>query len=162
MKLSLFAVTIVASVCLGSFAANAKAGAPPVLEESAQLEGRPRVLLTQLSFPQDLPDAPLLERHLRSSLARHARRMDWGVGRGHKIEYKFTVELLGVERQGKLLRVSCRATGSLPKGKRARSEISFGGDPQSRDKLIRRVMDIVAEGVIGRLAEMERGRRGQD
>ncbi len=160
MKPSLFAVTIAASVCLGSF--GAKAEAPPVLEESVQMEGRPRVLLTQLSFPQDLPDAPVLERHLRSSLARHARRMDWGVGRGHKIEYRFTVELLGAERQGNLLRVSCRATGQLPKGKRARSEISFGGELKSRDTLLRRVIDIVAEGVIGRLAEMERARRGQD
>lgn len=134
----------------------------PLPEDVQNVEGRPSVKLTRLTLPQGLPDSPALERHLRRTLAREARRVDWGAGRGHKIEYRFEVELLKVESQEGLVRVHCRATGLLPKGKRAKSEISFGGDPKTRDALLRRVMDIVAQGVLTRLAEMERTRRGQD
>jgi hypothetical protein len=49
--------------------------------------------------------------------------------------------------------------GKLPKGKVARSDIQYGGDPRSPRKVVRQVLEIVARGVITRLAELERNRR---
>ncbi|MDX2053951.1 MAG: hypothetical protein SFV15_16230 [Polyangiaceae bacterium] len=169
MKPWVIACAILGGLCLepalGFAQGEEQVGAVPsgsLPSERSQREGRPRVHLSRLTFPQDLPDAAALERHLRHTLARAARRVDWGAGQGHKIEYRFTVEELRIEKSDGLVRVSCRATGQLPKGKRAKSAISFGGDPKTRDALVHKVLGIVAQGVIARLAELERARRGQD
>jgi hypothetical protein len=58
-----------------------------------------------------------------------------------------------------VLKVSCTALGRLPKGKSARSRLDFGGDPRRGQKVIRHVLEIVARGVVTRLAALERERR---
>ncbi len=61
--------------------------------------------------------------------------------------------------KGSALEVRCSARGELPGGRRARSRLVYGGDPKQTQKLVERVLEIVARGVVGRLAEMERERR---
>jgi hypothetical protein len=100
------------------------------------------------------------ERHLRQVLRREARRADWGAGEGHRIEYRFSVDKLELSHEGYVLKVHCSATGKLPKGKAARSRLTYGGDPQKPREVISRVLEIVARGVITRLSELERARRG--
>lgn len=121
--------------------------------------GRPKVELDRLDFP-DIPGSHTFVKHLRRTLRRETRRADWGAGRGSTIEYRFSVKELRIFRQGKVLRVKCEAVGRLPKGKQAKSRLDFGGDPAHRTRLVERVLDIVARGVVIRLAEMERIRRG--
>lgn len=98
-------------------------------------------------------------RHLKSVLRREARRADWGAGRNNRIPLRFTVEKLSLVPKGNALEVVCSARGELPGGRRARSRLVFGGDPKKARKLVERVLEIVARGVVGRLAEMERERR---
>jgi hypothetical protein len=74
--------------------------------------------------------------------------------------YRFSVEQLRIEQEDGVLRVSCTAVGRLPKGKTAKGNLSFGGDPQRRNAVVVRVLQIVARGVLTRLAELERVRRG--
>ena len=69
-------------------------------------------------------------------------------------------ELAFVER-GEALQVRCTALGKLPKGKSAKSHLAYSGEKNQRSELVRRVLDIVAKGVITRLAELERVRRGE-
>ncbi|HVJ19901.1 MAG TPA: hypothetical protein VM686_31015 [Polyangiaceae bacterium] len=121
--------------------------------------GRPRVSLDSLVFPTGLQRAGELERHLKHVLRREARRADWGAGAHAKIEYRFIVEELSVTVDGSVLRVRCTALGRLPKGKSARSRIEYGGSPARRTEEIKKVLEIVARGVITRLAELERHRR---
>ena len=123
----------------------------------ANRSGRPTVKLDRLELP---PEARSFERHLRQVLHREARRADWGVGSGHRIEYRFRLAELTLHGNGKVLEVRCAAVGQLPKGKTAKSRLVFGGDPRQKDALVRQVLEIVARGVITRLAEIERIRRG--
>lgn len=122
--------------------------------------GRPTVKLDRLEFPADVPGAPFFKKQLRKMLEHHARHVDWGAGRGSVIEYRFTVKELSVEKGEDVIHVTCEAYGKLPSGKTAKSRITFGGEPNKRNKLVARVLDIVSRGVVTRLAEMERIRRG--
>jgi hypothetical protein len=127
---------------------------------STPARGRPLVKLDRLTLPP-VNNAEKIERHLRQVLKREASKADWGAGRGSVIEYRFKVEELSVVNRGGVLSVTCSAAGRLPKGKAARSRLVYGGKPGEPDKLVAHVLDIVARGVITRLAEMERIRRGE-
>jgi hypothetical protein len=127
--------------------------------ELPAVASRPRVTLDRLTFPAEVVGAKELESHLRGTLKREARRADWGAGSGSKISYRFFVEELELREEAGVLHVSCTALGRLPKGRSAKSHIVFGGDPRDRKNVVERVLDIVARGVVTRLAELERARR---
>jgi hypothetical protein len=125
----------------------------------ASSPGRPGVTLDSLTFPKTLARSAELERHFKQRLRQAARRADWGAGRGASIEFRVVVEELEVTESGGVLRVRCTALGRLPKGKSARSRIEFGGDPKRSGEVLKNVLDIVARGVVARLAALERERR---
>jgi hypothetical protein len=122
--------------------------------------GHPKVVLDQLDLRKAAIAAPE-EKYLRQVLAREARRVDWGAGRKSRIQYRFRVDMLEVTDEESVVRIRCAATGWLPKGRTAKSKLSFGGAPKERAELVRRVLAIVARGVVTRLAELERQRRQQ-
>jgi hypothetical protein len=134
--------------------------ASPAAAQAAESRGRPDVELDRLDFPAQVVGAHYFKKRLRSILKRQVRRADWGAGRGAKIQYRFTVTELVLQNDGEVLRVRCTAIGKLPGGKSAKSNLAFGGSPNQRNKLVERVLEIVARGVITRLAELERIRRG--
>jgi len=136
---------------------NATGAAAPVEKATA---GRPKVRLDKLELPAGLVGRAELERHLRATLRRAANNAAWGVGRENQIEYRFSVTALKVVQVGDVLRVRCSALGQLPGGQKARGDLSFGGKPTDRTALVNRVVDVVARGVVTRLAELERRRRG--
>jgi len=142
-----------AATTLGPTRAHAAA------EASARTNGRPRVKLDRLTFPSELRGKNELEVHLRSTLKREARRADWGAGAASKISYRFFVQELELREEAGVLHVTCTALGRLPKGRSAKSHLVFGGDPRDKKKVVEHVLDIVARGVVTRLAELERTRR---
>lgn len=115
-------------------------------------------MIDRLTFPP-MNGSVGYERHLLAVLRREARLVDWGAGRGSKIALRFVVEQLRLVPKGRALEVRCSARGELPGGRRARSRLVFGGDPKQARQLVERVLEIVARGVVGRLAELERTRR---
>jgi hypothetical protein len=117
------------------------------------------VKLDRLTLPA-VDDAAQVERYLRQVLRSEVQRADWGAGRGSVIQYRFKVEEFSVQDEGGVIHVTCSASGRLPRGPAARSHLAFGGSPSERQKLVERVLGIVARGVITRLADMERIRRG--
>jgi hypothetical protein len=153
------------------FVAGWAFGEPAALAENAEhvpiapgvgkprVPGRPSVTLDALVFPMDVANAPRLERHFRHMLKRAARRADWGAGRGAHIEYRVVVEELRITEEAGVLRVRCTALGRLPRGKSARSHLDFGGDPKNQRAVVERVLEMVARGVVTRLAALERERR---
>lgn len=155
---------VLACAALTSSAAatpTARAGLEPRPGASAtQLasKGRPRIKLNRLTLP-DIPEASYYKKHLQRSLEREARLADWGAESGAVIEYRFRVDSLRLETAGDVLRVYCSATGELPGRKTATSRLEFSGDPSQRQKLALQVLDIVARGVITRLAQIEHARR---
>jgi len=150
-----FCLLVAGTLALGSpRAARAEA------EGSAYAGGRgPRVKLDRLTLPPDWIGAKAFETHLRSTLKREVRRADWGAGPSSKISYRFVIEQLELREANGVLHITCTARGRLPKGKSAKSHIVFGGDPHERTKVVQHVLDIVARGVVTRLAELERARR---
>lgn len=142
----------------GAAFAAATEGQPAAKPAPVEHKGRPRVRLDRLTFPDDIEGARSLARHLRFVLSRAARRADWGIGHNRRIEYRFSVKELRETVQGDVLQVHCEAVGELPGGRSARSRLSYGGDPKQRELMVKRVLEIVARGVIARLAELERGR----
>lgn len=123
-------------------------------------DGRPTVFLDQLVFPKSIVGAPSFEKYLRKVLKREAYRVDWGAGHENRIEYRFYVEQLTYTIDGHALRIRCEARGRLPGGQTAKSELTFGGDISKRTQLTQQVLEIVARGVVTRLAQLERKRRG--
>lgn len=133
----------------------------PSTQSSTPNRGRPTVKLDRLTVPA-VHNQDAIERHLRDVLHREARRADWGAGRGALIEYRFRIEKLTLDYHKDVVSIACTASGALPRGKAAKSRLVFGGKASEKDKLLNHVLDIVARGVIARLAELERERRGED
>lgn len=149
------------SLCLPLGAREAAAHPASVsLLEERPTEGHPQVHLDRLEFPADIVGAPAFKEHLVRSLKREAYRVDWGAGRENRIEYRFFVTELSYKLSDGALRIRCSAVGRLPGGQTAKSELTFGGSVNERAPLTKQVLEIVARGVITRLAELERRRRG--
>jgi hypothetical protein len=118
-------------------------------------------VLDRLTLPETLADSASHAKTLRLVLAKEAKRADWGAGRDSTITYRFRVEELSISVRGDLVRVRCTARGHLPRGKSARSYLEFSGAASEQRAVVDRVLQIVARGVVTRLAELERIRRGQ-
>jgi hypothetical protein len=116
----------------------------------------PTLKLDRLEVP---PEAKAYTRFLTRALKREAKKLDWGAGTGSKIEYRFELSELRVVAKDGVLTVHCSAVGRLPRGRTAKSQLSFGGEPSRKRKLVERVLTIVARGVLTRLSEIERERR---
>lgn len=125
-------------------------------------EGRPDVHLDRLDFPDHIADSRALKKHLERVLKKEVRRVEWGAGRDNRIEYRFSVTKLELAVNGDVLKVSCAALGALPGGKTAKSQLTFSGPAKERQRVIKQVLEIVARGVVTRLAQLERRRRGLD
>jgi hypothetical protein len=135
---------------------------PPIARGVAPPQtSRPEVRLDRLEMPPGLPRGGALERHFRFQLKKAAHRADWGAKRGSKIEYRVKLEELSVREGNGVIHVKCTALGSLPKGRTTRTLIDFGGNPAQRQRVIEHVLEIVARGVVTRLAAIERGRRAE-
>ncbi|HEX2735106.1 MAG TPA: hypothetical protein VHM70_26050 [Polyangiaceae bacterium] len=119
----------------------------------------PTVRLDRLDLPAE---ASRYERFLRKTLEKEARHLDWGAGSGSVVEYRFVLQSLEIVVKDDVLNVRCTAMGRLPHGRSAKSQLNFGGEPKQREKLVERVLGIVAHGVLTRLAELERERRLED
>jgi hypothetical protein len=122
--------------------------------------GHPTVKIDALEFPNDVVGAKHFRRHLKKRLEREARHAHWGAGRNNVIEFRFKVTELEITRDDDAIHVRCTAIGKLPGGQAAKSRLAFGGSINKRNQLVERVLDIVARGVVTRLAELERIRRG--
>lgn len=96
------------------------------------------------------------EKDLEKILKKEARRANWGTGHKSPVEASITIKELTATRDGDVVRVSCTGVGRLSKGAAAKSHFSFGGLPQEQDKLEHKILELVARGIVTRLAEMAR------
>jgi hypothetical protein len=158
------AACLAAALVLAALPASA---APELTERregsSPARRGRPKVKLERLTFPDfaDTAEASYYKNHLRRSLQRETRLADWGADSESVIEYRFRVDTLRIEPRGDVLHVYCAATGELPRRKNATSRLEFSGHPSKRRQLVQRVLEIVARGVVTRLAQIEYARRNR-
>jgi hypothetical protein len=121
---------------------------------------QPTFSIDALTLPPGLENTRQVDKALRTMLKKEAKRQDWGAGRSSHIEARFHLKRFEFETQGQALIVRATLVGRLPGGRAAESTISFGGKPAQKATLVRQVLGIVATGVIVRLADLERKRRG--
>lgn len=160
MTVALAALVVSVSAPPASAAPLPRAAGP--LAEEGYPPGRPTVKLDHLELPEELPDRSYYRKQLERILRREVRRAKWGAGSDDVIVYRFRLEHVKLIAREDALSVECSALGRLPKGKRARSQLRFSGDPKSPKELVVKVLEIVARGVVTRLAALERKRRGYD
>ena len=100
------------------------------------------------------------EKLLEKLLKREARRADWGPAGDEPVQASIEIRELIAVVDGDVVRVTCAGIGRIPGVGAAKSKFSFGGRPSERGKLERHVLELVARGIVTRLAEMARQRRG--
>ena len=100
------------------------------------------------------------EKLLEKLLKREARRADWGGVAGEGVVASIEIRELAAIVDGDVVRVTCAGVGKIPGVGAAKSKFSFGGRPSERAKLEKHVLELVARGIVTRLAEMARQRRG--
>ena len=100
------------------------------------------------------------EKLLEKLLKREARRADWGGASDGPVQASIEIRELMAIVDGDVVRVTCAGVGRIPGVGAAKSKFSFGGRPSERAKLEKHVLELVARGIVTRLAEMARQRRG--
>jgi hypothetical protein len=159
MRVSSWALVLLAlaGVEPSAFANPADPGGSEVKSTS---RGRPKIVVDRVELSDEVENPQLVRKKLVPILKREGRRADWGAGRGTRVTFRFQLTELSLDEQGDVLRVHCTAVGRLPRGRKARGSLTFSGDTAKRNELVERTLEIVARGVIARLAELERKRRG--
>jgi hypothetical protein len=118
----------------------------------AMASGKTKVEWSKVDVPEG-QDAARHARVLKQALAQAAKKASFGKAKSVTLSARL-VELT-TERRGDVLRVTCAVMGRAG-GQSARSRISFGGSPASRDDLEKQVITMVANGLVARLAQIVR------
>jgi len=157
---ALVLIAVLLSLELAAPSALAAPADPGSSEVRAAARGRPKIVVDRVQLGEAVENPWLVRKQLLPILKREARHADWGAGRGSRVTFRFELTELRLDQQGDVLRVHCQAVGHLPHGRRARGGLTYSGDAAQRNELVERTLEIVARGVITRLAELERKRRG--
>jgi hypothetical protein len=124
------------------------------------LASRPTVQWKTVEAPAgDMHDR--LVRNLKSMLSQAARKADFGK-RTKSVMLSARILSFTSVTKGDVHHVTCTLVGRVVGGATARSHISFGGRPEERAALEKQVLTMVANGVVGRLADMVRNRAAAD
>ena len=113
------------------------------------------VVLTEVLVPEG-PGAKATTKLVRRLLAASAKRAKWG--KASRVRIRVRVSELDVTEEGGVLRVNCAMSGRLEGGSGARSRLSYGGHPSRRKDLVKKVLGMVGDGLVTRLAQMARER----
>lgn len=116
--------------------------------------GSARVDVAKVDVPASRPDAYRLEATLRSLIKKAARGADFGDG--ERILLRARLEELRHEKRGDVVRIHCTIAGRIEGGKGARSHIRYGGRADQAAKLEKQVLEMVARGLVARLAAIAR------
>lgn len=118
-------------------------------------EAKTDVVVTDVEVPEG-KDAKATTKLVRRALGSSAKRAQWGKVRKVRVKVR-VVELDVVEDDG-VVRVSCTLSGRIEGGRGARSRLVYGGHPSRRKDLVKKVVGMVADGLMTRLAQMARER----
>jgi len=111
--------------------------------------------ITDVVVPEG-PESRGLARVVRRLLAHAIKRANFG--KAHKVRFSARVTVLEMIEHGDVLKVRCTMVGRLSDGTSARSRLEFGGKPSEKTALRNKVLGMVADGLVTRLAQMARDR----
>lgn len=134
-------------------------GAALAVPTVADARGKAQVEWKDVDAPSG-PDEARLERTLRKLLVKASKKASFGDISG-KVKVSARVTELAWEDKGDVVRLSCTVVGRIEGGPSAKSRISFGGAPAQRAALEKQVLEMVANGVVTRLAEISKSREAK-
>lgn len=126
--------------------------ATPALARPAR---RPGIVWSSVTVREG-QDRDARERELAIILAKEGRRARWGKARSEPVEASIEVRELTTVVDHGVVRVTCAAVGKIRGLGAARSKFSYGGRPSDRAQLERHVLELVARGIVSRLADLAR------
>jgi hypothetical protein len=136
---------LLALLALGSAGLAAPAEARP---------RRPKIRWTILV--PERQDRPRIEALLKEILEKETRKARWGKGYTDEVQATIDVRELSTRIDGAVARVTCSALGKIKELGVARSRFSYGGKAEQRAQLEKHILELVARGIIVRLAELAR------
>ncbi len=113
---------------------------------------RAEVEITRVQLPEG--EGAKKTKQVRRLLATAAKRAQFG--KAKKVRIQATVTELEVVEQGDVVKVRCTMVGRLEGGQRARSRLEYSGRVKERTALEKKVLGMVADGLMTRLAQMAR------
>jgi hypothetical protein len=119
----------------------------------AVAEAKAEVFFTEVVVPEG-PNAAKQARLVRSLLGAATKRAHFGKVKKARIRAKVTEYEEAVE--GDVVTIRCSMTGRLEGGPRAKSHLAYSGKASRRAELQKKVIGIVADGLVTRLAQMAR------
>ncbi len=124
-----------------------------ILSVPGPADAKAEVFFTEVVVP-DGPKAAQQAKLVRSLLGSAAKRAKFGKVKKARIKAKVTEYAEIVE--GDVLTIRCSMAGRLEGGRRARSHLAYSGKASRRSELQKKVMGIVADGLVTRLAQLAR------
>lgn len=115
---------------------------------------KPKIEWSKVEVPESDSSARIAK-FLKQALEQAARKANFGK-KAKSVTLSARIVELKTEQHGDVLRVSCTMMGRVVGAASAKSKISFGGSPSTRDALEKQVLTMVANGLIARLAQIAR------
>ena len=115
---------------------------------------RPKIEWTKIQVPESDSSARITK-FLKQALEQAARKANFGK-KAKSVSLSARVVELKTETRGDVLQMSCTMMGRVVGAASAKSKISFGGSPSTRDELEKQVLTTVANGLVARLAQIAR------
>ncbi len=120
---------------------------------AAHAGGKSKIEWVRVDVPER-EDSARIQKLLKQALGKAAKKANFG--KTKTVALSARVMEMTTEEHGDVLRVTCTVMGRVIGGAGARSRISYGGSPDRRDELEKEVLTQVANGLVGRLAQIVR------
>lgn len=116
---------------------------------------KPRIRWEIILVPER-KDGARIEALLKEVLQKESKRARWGKHYDGVVDATVKVQTMTTSIEGDVARVTCSAVGKIDGLGIARSRFSYGGRAEQRAVLEKHVLELVARGIITRLAELAR------
>ena len=115
---------------------------------------KPKIEWSKIDVPAGDSSARITK-FLKQALDQAVKKANFGK-KSKSVTLSARVVELRTEQRGDVLQMTCTMMGRVAGAASAKSKISFGGSPSTRDELEKQVLTTVANGLVARLAQIAR------
>jgi hypothetical protein len=121
---------------------------------------KPKVEWSKIDVPVGDSSARITK-FLKQALDLAVKKANFGK-KAKSVTLSARVVELKTEQRGDVLQMTCTMMGRVVGAASAKSKISFGGSPSTRDELEKQVLTTVANGLVARLAQIARAQEPKE
>jgi hypothetical protein len=134
--------------------ASAVLGLTVLAAAPSPASAKPKIEWSKIDVPAGDSSARITK-FLKQALDQAVRKANFGK-KAKSVTLSARVVELKTETRGDVVQMSCTMMGRVVGSASAKSRISFGGSPSTRDELEKQVLTTVANGLVARLAQIAR------